>query len=71
MSTEQIIRTTRGICQGGCSVLVHLANGKPVKIEGDPDGPANQGILCAKGLASLEYLHRNCLSNTEPISCGS
>ena len=57
MSTEQIIRTTCGICLGGCSVLVHLANGKPVKIEGDPDGPVNHGVLCAKGLASLEYLH--------------
>ena len=38
-------------------MLVHLANGKPVKIEGDPDSPVSQGVLCAKGRASLEYLY--------------
>lgn len=57
MSTEQILRSTCGICEGGCGVLVHLVNGKPVKIEGDPDNPVSLGALCAKGKASLEYLY--------------
>jgi anaerobic selenocysteine-containing dehydrogenase len=41
----------------GCGVLVHLENGKAIKIEGDPRSPINKGQLCLKGLASLEYLY--------------
>jgi anaerobic selenocysteine-containing dehydrogenase len=36
--------------------LIHLKDGKPVKIEGNPDSPVNRGTLCIKGLASLDYL---------------
>ncbi len=53
----EIIRTTCGICQIGCGVLAHVDDGRVVKIEGDPDSPLNKGTLCAKGLASIEYLY--------------
>jgi anaerobic selenocysteine-containing dehydrogenase len=52
-----IVKSTCGLCQNGCGVLVHLTDGRVVKVDGDPDSPVNKGKLCAKGLASLEYLY--------------
>jgi len=57
MVTDGVVRSTCGLCYGGCGVLVHLKDGRVVKIEGDPNSPINKGRLCAKGLASLEYLY--------------
>lgn len=50
------VKSTCGLCYSGCGVLVHLTGGKATKVTGDPDSPVNKGTLCAKGLASLEYL---------------
>ncbi len=55
--TSGVVRSTCGLCYAGCGVLVHLDNGKPAKIEGDPRSPVNKGRLCVKGSASLEYLY--------------
>lgn len=52
-----VVKSTCGLCQNGCGVLVHLKNGRVTKVDGDPDSPVNRGKLCAKGLASLEYLY--------------
>ncbi len=57
MTKEQIVKSTCGICNCGCGVLVYLEDGRPIKIKGDLAHPVNQGVLCAKGLASLEYLY--------------
>jgi anaerobic selenocysteine-containing dehydrogenase len=57
MKKNGVVRTTCAICLADCGVLVHLRDGKIVKIEGDPDAPLNQGALCPKGLASLEFLN--------------
>ncbi len=57
MATGEVIKTTCEFCIDGCGVLVHMSNGKPVRVEGDPDYPVNKGALCAKALASLEYLY--------------
>lgn len=54
---SKIIRSTCGLCVISCGVLIHLDDGRPVAIEGDPDSPVNKGRLCSKGLASLEYLY--------------
>ncbi|MFC2019120.1 molybdopterin-dependent oxidoreductase, partial [Chloroflexota bacterium] len=56
MSTRQVIRTTCGICLAGCGLLVHLEDGRPVKIEGNPESPVSHGVLCVKGLVGLELL---------------
>lgn len=57
MIDDGAVRSTCGLCYGGCGVLIHLKDGKVVKVEGDPDSPINKGQLCVKGLASLEYLY--------------
>ena len=57
MSADKVIKSTCGICQIGCGILVHVDNGRVIKVEGDPESPLNEGVLCSKGLASLEYLY--------------
>ena len=37
------LKSTCRMCHGGCSTLLHLRDGRLVKIEGDPDGPLNHG----------------------------
>ena len=44
------------MCHGGCSTLLHVRDGKIVRIEGDPTGPLNHGRLCPMGHASLELV---------------
>jgi len=38
-------------------VLVHVEDGKVVKIQGDPASPLNKGRMCVKGLSSIEHLY--------------
>ena len=57
MIEDGLIRSTCGFCQIGCGMLVHVDNGRVIKVEGDPANPLNEGVLCAKGLASLEHLY--------------
>ncbi|MFC1820984.1 hypothetical protein ACFLZG_07885, partial [Thermodesulfobacteriota bacterium] len=47
---EQVIKSNCRGCHGGCGVLVHVKDGKIIRIEGDPDFPTNHGTLCSKGL---------------------
>ncbi|NIS59608.1 MAG: molybdopterin-dependent oxidoreductase, partial [Proteobacteria bacterium] len=54
---DKIMKSTCGLCYAGCGILIHVGQGKPVKIEGDPDSPVNKGALCAKALSSLEHLY--------------
>ena len=42
---------------GGCGLLIHVEDGKIVRVEGDPDSPLNQGTMCAKGIAQVERLN--------------
>jgi anaerobic selenocysteine-containing dehydrogenase len=50
------VKSTCGICFNNCGVLIRMENGRAVGIKADPDSPVNKGVLCKKGLASLEYL---------------
>lgn len=36
-----------GGCSAGCGVLVKVRDGRPIKLEGNPDHPLSQGGLCA------------------------
>lgn len=57
MIEDEMVRSTCELCLAGCGVLIHMKDGKPVKVEGDPDNPINNGVICAKGAHSLEYLY--------------
>ena len=36
-------------CHANCGILVDVAEGRPVRVTGDPDNPAYHGFTCAKG----------------------
>src|SRR5919108_3146729 len=40
-------------CSAGCGLHVRTREGRPVKLEGNPEHPINRGKLCARGQAGL------------------
>jgi anaerobic selenocysteine-containing dehydrogenase len=56
-SGEQVIRSNCRGCHGGCGVLVHVKDGRIIKLEGDPEIPSNRGTMCSKGLAYLQLVY--------------
>lgn len=59
MTIKQTVRSTCARCTLGCGILVHLEEGRAIKIEGDPSSPISKGELCVKGLAGLEYVYHS------------
>src|SRR5882724_7237409 len=49
--------TTCGGCSASCSVLVKTRDGRPIKIEGNPDSPWSGGGTCAVGQATVLSLY--------------
>jgi len=49
--------TTCGGCSAGCGVLARSRDGRPVKLEGNPDHPVSRGGLCAIGQAQTRGLY--------------
>ncbi|HZW38674.1 MAG TPA: TAT-variant-translocated molybdopterin oxidoreductase [Ignavibacteriaceae bacterium] len=44
-------------CANACGILIRTREGRPVKIDGNPDHPVNQGKICSKGHASILNLY--------------
>lgn len=56
--------STCGACNTGCGVLVKVREGRPIKLEGNPDSDISKGALCGTGQASILSLYdTNRLSN--------
>jgi anaerobic selenocysteine-containing dehydrogenase len=51
------MKTICGLCHTSCGMMVDVVDGKITKIQGNPEHPANQGILCPKGAASIEMVY--------------
>src|SRR5688572_24615338 len=49
--------TTCQECPAGCGMRVRTREGRPVKVEGNPEHPVNRGRLCIRGQASLQGLY--------------
>lgn len=45
------------LCPSGCGILARVADGRVVKLEGNPMHPINLGALCPKGQAAPELLY--------------
>ncbi len=54
---EVIIKSSCRACIASCAVLVHMQNGRVIKIEGNPESPMSRGGVCAKGLSGIQYLY--------------
>ncbi|MBI2848893.1 MAG: molybdopterin-dependent oxidoreductase [Chloroflexi bacterium] len=57
MKDDAWVPSTCYMCYNCCGIKVHRVNGVVVKIEGDPDNPANLGRICAKGNAGIMTLY--------------
>lgn len=44
-------------CSQACGILVKTREGRPIKIDGNPDHPINRGKICSKGQASILNLY--------------
>lgn len=44
-------------CAAGCGLIVKTREGRPIKLEGNPVHPVNQGSLCGRGQASILNLY--------------
>ncbi len=44
-------------CAAGCGLLVKTREGRPIKVEGNPLHPLNQGTACARGQATFLNLY--------------
>lgn len=49
--------TSCGGCSMACGMLAKVREGRPIKVEGNPDNPFNRGTLCARGQASVFDLY--------------
>ena len=54
---DRWVRTTCGYCSVGCGMFIGVKDGRAVSVRGNPDHPVNRGTLCARGAASLGYIH--------------
>jgi len=51
---EKKVRTICFDCHSKCGVILTVEDGKIVRVEGDPNHPISEGILCVKAFAAKE-----------------
>lgn len=50
---QEVKHTTCYMCACRCGIRVHLEDGKLRYIDGNPEHPLNQGVICAKGSSGI------------------
>jgi len=55
--TPRYVRSTCTECPALCGIDIKIRDHKPVKLEGNPHHPLNEGALCIRGQASLARLY--------------
>ncbi len=53
----QVFKSVCRSCHGGCGALLHVREGKLVKVEGDRASPLNHGRLCPIGLSTVDLVN--------------
>ncbi|MBL0890851.1 MAG: 4Fe-4S dicluster domain-containing protein [Gemmatimonadaceae bacterium] len=54
---SQYYATTCRECATACGVLAEVRDGRPIKLEGNPDSAVNKGAICATGLSAVQGLY--------------
>ncbi len=49
--------TTCRECAAACGVLAEVRDGRPIKLEGNPEHPLNRGAICATGMSALQGVY--------------
>jgi len=44
-------------CANACGILIKTREGRPIKVDGNPDHPVNAGKICSKGQANILNLY--------------
>lgn len=57
IESERVVKSSCRMCHGICGVLVHMKDGRVIKVTGDRGCPTSNGYICAKGRASVELLY--------------
>ena len=53
----ELIKTDCILCVWGCGINAYVKGGKLVRVEGMTEHPLNQGLLCPKGKALVDYVY--------------
>ena len=53
----EIRRSYCGLCHPRCGTLLHVEDGKVVKITGDPEHPITRGAICERGRLMLDHIY--------------
>ncbi len=61
--------STCGACPAGCGLLAKVIDGRPIKLEGNPEQAISRGATCAAGQASLLGLYDG-LRLKQPLAAG-
>jgi anaerobic selenocysteine-containing dehydrogenase len=56
-SPTTVLKSVCRSCHGGCGVLLHVRDGRLVKVEGDRSSPLNHGRLCPIGTVTLDLVY--------------
>ncbi len=54
---EKIVRSYCGLCHPRCGTLLHIEDGKVVKVTGDPDHPISRGVICERGRLMQDHIY--------------
>ena len=54
---EKIVRSYCGLCHPRCGTLLHIEDGKVVKVTGDPDHPITRGAICERGRLMQDHIY--------------
>jgi len=53
----QVVKTSCQLCHLSCGMNVYVEDGRIVRVEGMREHPLNEGVLCPKGEAAVEYVY--------------
>ena len=56
-SATRVFKSVCRSCHGGCGALLHVREGKLIKIEGDRASPLNHGHLCPIGSVTVDLVN--------------